>query len=94
MTEQELLKFCHYYKGESIIPPSFDKKNEGKLWVAEKAICEDFSNLVGRNNPKRRVAELVAAYVSKWSPYSFRSVMNTYFEKSPELKGEIMAIYN
>ena len=94
MTEQEILQYCYFYKGEAMIPQSFDHKNEGKLWVAEKTICEDFSNLIERNNPRRKIAELVAAYVSKWSTINFRSVMRTYFEKVSDLKDEIMAIYS
>lgn len=39
MNEQDLLKYCFFYKGEAIIPPTFDKKNEGKLWVAENTFA-------------------------------------------------------
>ena len=94
MTEQEILKYCYFYQGEAMIPQSFDQKDEGKLWVAEKAICENFSNLIERDNPRRNIAEFVAAYVGKWAPFNFRSVMRTYFEKAPDLKEEIMEIYN
>ena len=94
MTEQEILQYCQFYKGEAMIPQSFDQKNEGKLWVAEKAICEDFSNLIDRSNPRRKVAELVAAYVSKWSPLKFRSVMKTYFEKVSGIEKDVMQIYS
>ena len=94
MTEQEVMKFCHYYKGEAMIPQSFDQKNEGKLWVAEKVICEEFPNLIERNNPRRKIAELIAAYVSKWSPMKFYSIMQTYFENASDLEDEIMRPYN
>ena len=94
MTEQEVMKFCHFYKGEAMIPQSFDQKNEGKLWVAEKVICEEFPNLIERNNPRRKIAELIAAYVSKWMPYEFGDIMNVYWEKVPDLKADIMLCYN
>lgn len=94
MTEQEILKYCHFYKGEAMIPQSLDQKNEGKLWVAEKAVCEDFSHLIDRDNPRRKIAEIVAAYVSKWSPMKFRPIMRTYFEKVSDLEDEIMRSYN
>lgn len=77
-----------------MIPQSFDQKNDGKLWVAEKAICEEFSNLIDRSNPRRKIAELVAAYVSKWSPFKFRSVMKTYFEKVSGIEKDVMQIYS
>lgn len=48
MNEQDLLKYCFFYKGEAIIPPTFDKKNEGKLWVAEKYVCEEIPNLIDK----------------------------------------------
>ena len=94
MTEQEILQYCQFYKGEAMIPQSFDQKNEGKLWVAEKIICEDFFNMIDRNNPRKKIAELIAAYVGKWAPYEFRSVMKTYFDKVPDLEKEIMQIYS
>lgn len=77
-----------------MIPKSFDQKNEGKLWVAEKAICEDFSNLISRKNPRREIAEYIAAYVGKWAPFEFREVMEVYFKHVPDLKESIMLTYN
>ena len=44
MTEQEVMKFCHFYKGEAIVPLSFEQNYEHALWLAEKVICEDFPN--------------------------------------------------
>lgn len=31
MAERELLRYCHFYKGEAMLPLSFDRTNEGKL---------------------------------------------------------------
>lgn len=94
MNEQDLLKYCFFYKGEAIIPPTFDKKNEGKLWVAEKYVCEEIPNLIDKENPRKSIASFVFAYVSKWSPYIFLEVMGTYLQKAPDLKDYINDIYN
>ena len=95
MTEQEILKYCHFYKGEAMIPQSIDHQKYGvELWVAEKMICEYFSNMIDRNNPRKKIAELIAAYVGKWAPFEFRSIMKIYFDKVPDLEKEIMQIYS
>lgn len=86
MTYNQLLEYCYFYKGEVICPEEFDKKNEGELWFAEKMICEHLSELVDDANPRVSFAQAVASYVGKWDPYSQYEVMDTYFEKCPELR--------
>lgn len=78
------------------MPESFDKKNEGKLWVAEKYLCEEAPFLIKENNPRRDMANYVAAYVGKWSPYNFYDIMQTYFLKNTDLKleKEILRVYS
>ena len=49
-------------------------------------ICEDLSELVDDANPRVSFAQAVATYVGKWDPYSLYEVMETYFEKCPELR--------
>ena len=86
MTYNQLLEYCYFYKGEVMCPLEYDRKNEGKLWFAEKMICEDLSELVDDANPRISFARAVASYVGKWAPYSLYEVMETYFEKFPELR--------
>ena len=94
MTEQEVMKFCHYYKGEAIVPLSFEQKYEHALWLAEKYICEELFNQIEEENPRRYIADIIASYVSKWMPYEFGDIMNVYWEKVPDLKADIMLCYN
>ena len=86
MTYNQLLEYCYFYKGEVICPEEFDKKNQGELWFAEKMICEHLSELVDDANPRVSFAQAVAYYVGKWDPYSLYEVMETYFEKCPEVR--------
>lgn len=90
MTEQDLLKYCFFYKGEAMIPQKFDKKNEGKLWVAEKYICEEIPNFIDEGNPRKSIALYISAYVGKWAPFRYDEVMNTYIQYAPDLKSYIL----
>lgn len=78
MTEQDLLKYCLFYKGEELLPRDFDKKNEGKLWVAEKFICEEIPHLINEKTPRKSMAGYIESYVGKWAPYELKGVMETY----------------
>ena len=49
-------------------------------------ICEHLSELVDDANPRISFAQAVASYVGKWDPYFLYEVMETYFEKCPELR--------
>lgn len=93
MTEQQLLKHCHFYKGEAL--PPFEQ-NDGRrlLWLAEKWICEEGNNLIAPANPQKDMASYIAAYVGKWAPFKSESIMELYFQKAPQLKDEISSIYN
>ncbi len=93
MTEQELLKLCFYYKGEELVPPRFSKTDEGKLWQAEKIICEELQCLIEKENPKMSIAKAVAAYVSKWCPYDFGKIMDEYFSNAEDIREAVMLIY-
>ena len=89
MNETSLLQYCHFYKGEELCPKRYDGKNGGKLWQAEKFICEELFGLVDNSNPRISMAQFVSDYVQKWSPYKFRDVMETYFEKFPESRSQL-----
>ncbi len=94
MTEQELLKYCFFYKGEALCPPRYDQKDEGKLWQAEKVVCEELQHMVDTDNPRTSIAKVIAAYVAKWSPWTFEQVMRVYFAQAPDIKDVVMSIYN
>jgi hypothetical protein len=94
MIKQDLLEYCCFYNGESAVPPKFDQKNEGELWVAEKFVCESIPHLIEEDNARESVASFVAAYVGKWNPYGFSSVMETYFKYNPGVRDYIMKVYN
>lgn len=92
MTEQELLKYCHFYKGEALCP--FEHPDQCRyLWNAERWVCEEGCNLIDPTNVKFSLANYVAAFVSKWNPYEFGLLMDVYFQNSPEYKDRILAIY-
>lgn len=90
MLYSQLLPLCYFFKGEAMCPLEYDGKNEGELWFAEKMICEDLSELVDDANPRVSFARAVASYVGKWDPYSLYEVMETYFEKCPELRFKLI----
>lgn len=93
LSREEILKHCQFYKGEgrdARPPKDFDRKNEGKLWAAERIICENMPELVDPSNPRQSLCQYVSYYVGKWDPYDFREVMETYFEKCPNLRGKII----
>lgn len=82
MTTQDIIKYCFFYKGEELIPPKFNKKNEGKLWVAEKYICEEIPHLIDEKNPRKSMQLYIESYVGKWSPFKYNEVMETYLSYS------------
>lgn len=53
MNETSILQYCYFYKGEEICPKQYDGKNEGKLWQAEKFICEELFGLVDNSTPEQ-----------------------------------------
>ena len=89
MYERSLIRYCHFYNGETLCPKEFDGKNEGKLWQAEKIICEDMYNCIDGSNPHISLARYVGAYVGKWDPFGYHDVMETYFEKFPEARSQV-----
>lgn len=89
MSYEEVLKYCHFFKGEISCPKSYDNKHEGKLWRAEQHICEYMPSLVDGTNPRVSFARVIYAYIGKWDPYGVYDVMETYFEKCPDLRSEI-----
>lgn len=93
MTAEDILKYCHFYKGEVIMPESLEGTNEGQLWIAEKAVCEEFANNIHASTAQKDVASIVAAYVGKWNPYGLADVMNTYLTKAPNVGTFIREVY-
>ena len=94
MTENDLIPYCFFYKGEAIIPSSYDHTDEGKLWVAEKFVCEELPNQIDKEEPRKSIALLVASYVGKWSPFKFHEVMDIYLKRVPDLRNYILDLYN
>ena len=89
MTNNAMIKYCRYYKGEAICPPQYDGTNAGKLWQAEKFVCEEFFNLINWVVPYYSFIEYVSAYVEKWSPYKCEEIMNEYFNNRPDKYSDI-----
>ena len=89
MTSNAMIRYCRYYKGEAICPPQYDKTNAGKLWQAEKFVCEEFFNLINWVVPYYSFIEYVSAYVEKWSPYKCEEIMNEYFNNRPDKYSDI-----
>lgn len=89
MTSNAMIRYCRYYKGEAICPPQYDGTNAGKLWQAEKFVCEEFFNLINWVVPYHSFIEYVSAYVEKWSPYKCEEIMNEYFNNRPDKYSDI-----
>ena len=89
MTSNAMIRYCRYYKGEAICPPQYDGTNAGKLWQAEKFVCEEFFNLISWVVPYYSFIEYVSAYVEKWSPYKCEEIMNEYFNNRPDIYSDI-----
>lgn len=89
MTSNAMIRYCRYYKGEAICPPQYDGTNAGKLWQAEKFVCEEFFNLINWVVPYYSFIEYVSAYVEKWSPYKCEEIMNEYFNNRPDIYSDI-----
>lgn len=89
MTNNAMIKYCRYYKGEAICPPQYDGTNAGKLWQAEKFVCEEFFNLIDWVAPYHCFIEYVSAYVEKWSPYTCDAIMKEYFDHRPDIYSDI-----
>lgn len=93
MTTAELTELCHFYHGEQSCPLDYDRTPLGKLWQAEKMLCEDIlcdNPNIPMENPHKVFDEYIALYVGKWDPYGFEEVMNVYFEMVPDYRKEIM----
>ena len=93
MKREEILKLCHFYKGEEQPPKEFNRLPEGKLWVAEQFACEYPEMFDGYDNPEKRMAEIVCSYVSKWDVYTRAETLKVYFQKSPTYESELYDIY-
>lgn len=93
MTPEDILKYCHFYKGEVIMPEYLENTNEGQLWIAEKVVCENFASNIRANAAQKDVASLVASYVGKWNPYGLTDVMSAYFIKVPSVRTFIKEVY-
>ncbi len=92
MTTQELIQFCHYYKGEKECPST--DKIFAQLWTAEMMACTDLINMVSDNNPKHDLHNVVFAYVSKWNPYSYWETLDEYIKKAHPDQSIVNTYYN
>lgn len=75
------------------MPESLEGTNEGQLWIAEKAVCENFTSNIRANAAQKDIASYVASYVGKWNPYELVDVMNTYLIKVPNVEAFIREVY-
>ena len=57
-------------------------------------ICEHLQDLVKEDNPRKSLDNAVAAYVSKWTPYKYVSVLEEYFANDNTYQEEVMRIYS
>lgn len=91
MTYNEILPYCLFFNGEELVPSSLDQ-TDGRLWLAEKKVCEEFPSLVSDENPRTSLASAVYYFLGKWYPFKFGDYMNRYFEKAPELKDSLKLV--
>ena len=94
MIAQLIIPYCHYYKGESFPPERLKSEYSEMLWEAERMICEHLQDLVKEDNPRKSLDNAVAAYVSKWAPYKYVSVLEEYFANDNTYQEEMMRIYS
>lgn len=78
MTESQLLKYCKFYRGETLAPPAYDGKPSEILWTAEKFVCEHFGGCIDSNNPAVSFRDYVLSYVGKWWPYDAPEIEAIY----------------
>ena len=93
MKIDELLKYCHFYKGENKVPESFDRRPEGKIWLAESFACDCPELFDGYENIEKRMVDVVCAHISKWDVYENAQTLKVYFKKSPRYEKEFLKIY-
>ncbi len=93
MIETTIIPYCHYWKGEELMPLSVTDENEQRLWYAEKMICETMPQLVRKDNPRQSLDNAVAAYVSKWGPYQLEETLRVYFKNDATYEEDILRIY-
>lgn len=73
--------FCSFYKGETQCPFNAQNGNEGKFWIAEQFVCEEYGQ--GRETQvESDFYSMVAAYISKWAPYDFPELIREYLAHS------------
>jgi hypothetical protein len=94
MIAQLIIPYCHYYKGESFPPERLKGEYSEMLWEAERMICEHLQDLVKEDNPRKSLDNAVAAYVSKWTPYKYVSVLEEYFANDNTYQEDVMRIYS
>jgi len=90
MDKKTLLKYCSFYKGEEQCP--FVDNKKARLWMAEMMACNDLISMIGNESPADDLHRVVFAYVSKWSPYDFRDILNIYI-KVAKPKQAIIDVY-
>ena len=76
LIKEELLKYCKYYHNEVISP--YTDSDSTLIWMAEKFLCNDGTNLVNEKDIKNSIYDIVFSYVGKWNPYEVRKIMSRY----------------
>lgn len=78
MTEQDLLPYCFFYKGEALMPAKYEQTHAHLLWMAERFVCEDVPHEIDADNPRNDITSYIDSYVGKWSPFEHDDIMATY----------------
>lgn len=81
MTSEDLQRYTKFYKGQPIVPPEYEGKDEEALWAAECFVCEDLHNNIDEDNIRESLDEWVEAYLGKWTPWRADDLMTLYRSK-------------
>ena len=92
MSENELLKYCHYYSG-GIKSPSQNRVFSA-LWQAEQMACTDLADTISETNTKDDFDKVVFAFISKWYPYEYKSILDDYIKNANPSQAIIKVYYN
>lgn len=78
MTEQDLLPYCFFYKGEILMPAKYVKTHAHLLWLAERFVCERIPHKIDAANPRKSITSYIDSYVGKWAPFEHDEIMGSY----------------
>jgi hypothetical protein len=94
MKREDVIALCHYYRGEEMNQCPYTDSIKAQLWTAEMMACTYLIEMIGDNNPKDDLHNVVFAYVSKWNPYTFRDTLDEYIKVAHPKQSTIDTYYN